>query len=114
MIAMYFKFSPYHISSDAVTVFRFEDAPAALRDVLFDNGGDEDWLAIIPPGFDDWYISWIECSSFGCCSVNKYHVDESGVLWRESDNPERESERLPDRGEFPSLAGCKLRVGCHA
>lgn len=31
----------------AITMWQFKDAPAILR-ALSDNGGDEDWLAIVP------------------------------------------------------------------
>jgi len=31
----------------AITIWKFSDAPAVLR-ALSDNGGDEDWLAIVP------------------------------------------------------------------
>lgn len=33
--------------ASAITVWRFEDAPAILR-LLSNHGGDEDWLAIVP------------------------------------------------------------------
>ena len=32
---------------DPITIYRFEDAPKELQN-LSQNGGDEDWLAIVP------------------------------------------------------------------
>lgn len=49
-----------------IIVWRFEDAPENLRN-LSTNGGDEDWIAIIPPHLREAYISWIETGSFDSC-----------------------------------------------
>ncbi len=46
---------------EPIKVWRFEDAPPTLQ-ALSINGGDEDWLAVIPPHLKDEYISWLECS----------------------------------------------------
>lgn len=54
-----------------IRVWRFKDAPDELR-WLSKNGGDEDWLALIPPKLKNEYIGWLEGESFGCCSVADY------------------------------------------
>jgi len=78
--------------TDYIRIWRFHDAPADLR-ALSNNGGDEDWLAVIPPSIfhadeDDW-IGWMEAGhSFGCCDVSRY--------------------------EHPTLAGYQVRIGSHA
>ena len=46
-----------------------KDAPEELRN-LSDHGGDEDWLAVIPPQMTNKYISWMEeGTAFGICDV---------------------------------------------
>lgn len=35
------------IQKSKITIWRFEDAPQFLRD-LSTNGGDEDWIALVP------------------------------------------------------------------
>lgn len=42
-----------------ITVFPFDTAPPELK-ALSDNGGDEDWLAIVPPELRGRYLGWLE------------------------------------------------------
>lgn len=59
-------------------VWEFDKAPQELQD-LSTNGGDEDWLAEIPPDFNGGYLpSWIESSSFGCCDIAEYPHPKKG------------------------------------
>ena len=54
---------------EPINVWKFKDAPEELRN-LSDHGGDEDWLAIIPPQMTNKYISWMEeGTAFGICDV---------------------------------------------
>jgi hypothetical protein len=64
-----------------IRVWRFDDAPEELRN-LSGNGGDEDWLALIPPKLGDEYIGWMEeGSAFGCCCVHRYwHPELPGYI----------------------------------
>lgn len=48
----------------AIQVWRWEDAPEHLKK-LSDNGGDEDWVALVPFGLDESYIPWLEEGHFG-------------------------------------------------
>ena len=70
--------------NNVILVWRFCDAPEDLR-ALSTNGGDEDWLAVVPTSFldKDGYFnvpSWIEYGTFGSCSVDRYdHPDGSGA-----------------------------------
>ena len=60
-----------------IKIYRFEDAPEELK-MLSTNGGDEDWIAIIPPSLQDEYISWFDAGTsfgFGCVEV---HMLENG------------------------------------
>lgn len=71
-----------------ILVWPFHDAPEKLRD-LSTNGGDEDWIAVIPPHFSDRYIGWAEQGgAFGCCVVDEY--------------------------DHPTRSGYKVRIGSHA
>jgi len=70
-----------------IRVWRFQDAPEELRN-LSTNGGDEDWLALIPPLLCGEWIGWIDSGAFGCCSVDTYN--------------------------HPELPGYVVRIGSHA
>ena len=71
-----------------IIVWQFHDAPVALQD-LSNNGGDEDWLAEIPPKFSGSWIGWMESGGpFGCCDVSEY--------------------------DHPTKAGWKVKIGAHA
>ena len=76
------------ITPNHIRVWRFQDAPEELR-MLSQHGGDEDWLALIPPKLSDEYIPWMDSgSTFGCCDVSEQ--------------------------EHPELPGYKVRIGAHA
>lgn len=61
-----------------IAVWRFEDAPVFLQD-LSTNGGDEDWLAVVPDYLveEGYYIPWLEVPAFGCCCVDRYPHPET-------------------------------------
>jgi len=64
---------------EPINVWKFKDAPEELRN-LSDHGGDEDWLAVIPPQMTNKYISWMEeGTAFGICDVYYYdHPTKEG------------------------------------
>lgn len=79
---------------EPITIYRFQDAPKQLQ-ALNTNGGDEDWLAIIPTHFKNQWIGWLkEGSSFGPCRVQTH------------DHPE------PPRTK--QKKGYQVRIGCHS
>lgn len=48
------------IQKSKITIWRFEDAPQFLQD-LSTNGGDEDWIALVPVAYDDrFYLRWLD------------------------------------------------------
>lgn len=61
---------------EAIWVWRFEDAPEEYRK-MSNNGGDEDWLAVVPPSFlKELWIPWLqEGSPFGVCDVQIYTLE---------------------------------------
>ena len=76
------KVMPNHIR-----VWTWEDAPQELKD-LSCHGGDEDWVALVPPKLTGRWIGWLECPAFGCCCVSEY--------------------------THPELPGYEVRIGAHA
>lgn len=63
-----------------IKVWRFHDAPAELR-ALTSHGGDEDWLALVPPdvGYpSDWFDGG---GSFGCCSVSTHDLPDGWTVY---------------------------------
>lgn len=58
----------------AILIWRFDDAPGELQ-ALSGNGGDEDWIALIPAGMKDEWIPWLDSDSFGCCDRSRYDYD---------------------------------------
>lgn len=59
---------------EPIKIWRYKDAPAELQ--VSTNGGDEDWLAEVPPHVAEDYIPWLEDESFGCCARDTYpHPD---------------------------------------
>ena len=71
-----------------ILVYRFHEAPAALQ-ALSPHGGDEDWLAVIPPHLAETWIGWMEPgTSYGCCDVSEH--------------------------PYPGKPGYLIRIGCHS
>ena len=64
-----------------IRMWRFDDAPKKYQD-MSRNGGDEDWIAIIPPNYVNEYLGFLdEGTSFGCCGVDEFIlVDGSKLL----------------------------------
>lgn len=71
-----------------IIVWSFYKAPEELK-ALSPHGGDEDWLAEIPPNHVGEYIGWLEDGhGFGCCDVSEH--------------------------DHPMFEGWKVRIGAHA
>lgn len=70
-------------------IWEFDYAPIEMRQLSL-NAGDEDWIAEIPPDFNDGYIpSWLD----GGTAFGRFCVDEY---------------------DHPNKKGWKIRIGCHA
>jgi hypothetical protein len=64
-----------------ISVWRFYDAPEEYRK-LSDNGGDEDWLALVPPGYEDEYIGWLDSGrGFGACEVSMHKLENGYTVY---------------------------------
>ena len=70
-----------------IKVWEFSAAPEELKK-LGKSGGDEDWLALVPPYYGDKYVGWLESESFGCFKITKI--------------------------EHPTKTGYNIYVGCHS
>jgi len=59
------------MKTEPILVWRYDDAPEELK--VSANGGDEDWLAMVPLSADERCISWLENGTpFGVCAVQMY------------------------------------------
>ena len=68
-------------SNDPIRVWRFQDAPKDLA-ALSRDGGDEDWLALVPVYLRNAYISWLEDGGpFGVCSVSRHDLPDGRVVF---------------------------------
>lgn len=76
------KDAPQHIR-----VWAWKDAPEELRK-LSPHGGDEDWLALLPPKHAGEWIGWMDGGSFGWAGVTSH--------------------------SHPELPGYEIRIGAHA
>ncbi len=63
-----------------IQVWRFRDAPEELQ-ALSCHGGDEDWLAVVPPGLANDWLGWMdEGTPFGCCSVSEHALPDGSIV----------------------------------
>lgn len=63
-----------------IKVWPFYDAPKELQN-LSPHGGDEDWLALIPPQYAKLWCGWMESgTSFGCCDVSEYKLPDENIV----------------------------------
>ena len=62
-----------------IRVWHWDDAPDNLK-ALSPHGGDEDWVALVPPNYKHEYIGWLESDAFGCCDTSK-HETELGTVY---------------------------------
>jgi hypothetical protein len=67
-----------------IRVWRFQDAPADLQK-LSPHGGDEDWLAVIPPGvfLDGGWVGWCDpgmLGAFGCCDISEHTLPNGDIV----------------------------------
>jgi hypothetical protein len=73
---------------EPMLVWRFENAPTELQ-AISDHGGDEDWIAVIPPHLANDWVDWMDSGSrFGPCNTSEH--------------------------DHPMKPGYKVRIGAHA
>ena len=82
-------YSPGESSSFGSGVWKFHSAWKVHRSVrsflicnfrsvprLSNNGGDEDFIGLIPPRYNGKWPRWMEQPYFGCSSVDEYHTKD--------------------------------------
>lgn len=62
-----------------IVVWRFRDAPAVLQAVST-NGGDEDWLAVVPPALVGEWVGWLDSEKFGCSAVDGHRLSNGAEV----------------------------------
>ena len=64
-----------------IQVWRFEDAPEEYKK-LSPHGGDEDWLILVPPGYENDCIGWLEesTSSRIGCDISVHPLENGSVV----------------------------------
>ncbi len=67
------------MENEFIKVWKFNEAPLSFQE-LSDNGGDEDWLALVPASMVDDYARWLECPAFGCCCVDRHVLPNGNVV----------------------------------
>ena len=60
--------------TEPIRIWKFYDAPKEFQEMSI-NGGDEDYLAIIPPNYTTEYFPFLEGNTFGCCSVDEIKIE---------------------------------------
>lgn len=74
------------MTTEPIQVWSFDKAPEELK--TLSTGGDEDWVAVVPPEYGDTYIPWLDDGNFGPCSVHCY--------------------------DHPTKLGYKVKIGTHS
>lgn len=66
-------------NNEPIKVWPFHDAPDELRSIN-NHGGDEDWLALVPPNIGHQWIGWMESGTpFGySCVSEEEHPTKKG------------------------------------
>lgn len=64
-----------------IRVWLFEHAPKGFQ-ALSQSGGDEDWVALVPPEYETRYIPWLD--GIDTCNDPEMHVLQKGLYkgWR--------------------------------
>ncbi len=106
------------IDKQPIKIWPFHEAPFGLRDFCNANGGDEDWLVLIPPHLRDEELYWLNEDRFGCCCVDVYDFDEIGAVYYDRRDYDEITGRFVEsrerRGAIRELANHIVKVGCHS
>lgn len=66
------------ITPEPIKVWPFYDAPEEYQK-LSGHGGDEDWLALLPPGSE--HPGWTyPGTAFGVCDVSEHHLPDGSIV----------------------------------
>ena len=76
------KIKRLHVPATPIQIWRFAQAPQDLQ-ALSTNGGDEDWVALVPAALWKAEYKWIpflQSSMFGPCDVDEYTLKNGDVV----------------------------------
>ncbi len=63
-----------------IKVWKFDEAPKKYQ-ALSTNGGDEDWIALVPKSMSEEWIGWLEKgTSFGCPASEEHKLKNGDVI----------------------------------
>ena len=64
-----------------IMVWAFHDAPKKYQR-LSKNGGDEDWIALVPVRQKSQYIGWLQSgTAFGVCSTDEHKLPTGETIY---------------------------------
>lgn len=70
----------YNDDEHVIKVWKYKNAPQELKE-MSEHGGDEDWVALLPPSLNGEWIPWAdEGTSFGSCSVQRERLPDGSTV----------------------------------
>ncbi len=68
--------------ANTIKVWRFHEAPSELQALSW-HGGDEDWLALVPPPLREAWIPWLQdyCGQFGACTTSFHRLEDGSTVY---------------------------------
>jgi hypothetical protein len=67
----------------AIFIWSYDNLPDEIKVFMQSSlisNSDLDWVAILPKIYDQEYIPWLECPSFGCCRVIMHPIGTVGDM----------------------------------
>lgn len=69
------------IGNAPIFVWPFDEAPESLK-LLSTNGGDENWLALVPKCYTKLWIPWLDDGgSFGVYKVYRHELENGSIVF---------------------------------
>ena len=66
---------------EGIVVWDYDHLPEPVKTWMCEqkiSTCDLDWIAILPPSYDNQYISWLTQPAFGCSDVQDYALSKDG------------------------------------
>jgi hypothetical protein len=103
---------------EPIKIWPFHEAPLGLREFCNANGGDEDWLVLVPPHLGEDELYWLNEDRLGCCCVDVYEFDANGSCYYDQREYDEKTGRFIEsrelRGTIRELANHLIKVGSHS
>ena len=95
---------------DPIRIWEYYQSPEELR--CSNNGGDEDFLILIPPGQE---VPW-QLTQLGCCCNDHFFVRHDGeiVFLRPSEKADAKAIEEPTGLLALSYRGCHIIIASHS